>query len=189
MEVEWKYLAACEDDGDRLLAQCQALGWTASSRGVRALLDTYYDTQGLALLRSGQVLRRRVEDGAHKMTLKNPGSQADGLFRREELEGPVDEDGEWYLREHGLLPTLSLRNSRRVFDLTLGETQVELALDKVFYRRGARNAGPDYQVELELKSPEGEEALEALGRALKALPFLTPMTQSKYQRGMALTGC
>lgn len=187
MEIEWKFIADSAEAQRRALARCVELGWRAADGGTRHIVDTYYDTPDQHFLTSGGSIRKRVENGQTKLTVKGASAAVSGQpFRREEYEGALEPH---YFDSRGLKPALTVRNTRRLHLLTLGGTQVELALDCVYFRHQAANAPVEYQVELELKSPSGEDHLLSLGQALALLPGLTAATQNKYQRGMELTGC
>ncbi len=184
MEVEWKFLANTRPDLEACVHRAIDLGWDAAPAGRVVLHDVYYDTPDRALLARGASVRRRTENGVQKVTVKEPVDARDGLFRREEWEKPAREVPADFFLKRGLIPTLHIHNTRRVFLLTKEETQVELALDMVTYRLGNRRAR-EFQVELELKQG-GEDVLAALGEAAKSWPGLTPSTVSKYRRGMGL---
>lgn len=184
MEVEWKFLANTRPDLEACVHRAAGLGWDAAPAGRVALHDVYYDTPDRALLARGASVRRRTENGVQKVTVKEPVDTKDGLFRREEWEKPAREVPADFFAQRGLIPTLHVHNTRRVFLLTKEDTQVELALDMVTYRLGQRRAR-EFQVELELKKG-GEDVLAALGGEAASWPGLTPAAESKYSRGMGL---
>lgn len=187
MEIEWKFLANSRQTAHSAVSRCVELGWVATDDGVRHITDTYYDNDQRDVLTSGSSIRKRVENGKTKLTAKGPSTAIDGQpFRREEYEGPMEPR---FFEERGLKPVLNVRNTRQIVLLSRGQVLIELALDTVYFRHQASNAPVDYQVELELKSKDGEEELMKLGEALKSLNGLTTTTQNKYQRGMALTQC
>lgn len=187
MEIEWKFIADSADAQRHALARCAELGWRAADGGQRHIVDTYYDTPDQHFLTSGGSIRKRVENGQTKLTVKGASAAAAGQpFRREEYEGALEPH---YFDSRGLKPALTVRNTRQLYLLTLDDARVEMALDCVYFRHQAANAPVEYQVELELKSSSGENRLLALGQALTHLDGLTAATQNKYQRGMELTGC
>ncbi len=184
MEVEWKFTAKTRPDLEACVHRASDLGWCAAPAGRVILRDIYYDTPDRQFLAQGASVRRRTENGVQKVTVKEPVDTGDGLFRREEWEKPLREVPADFFSQRGLIPTLHVHNTRRVFLLTKEDVQVELALDMVTYRLGQRRA-QEFQLELELKRGE-EDALNALGEAAKSWPGLTPSGSSKYRRGMAL---
>lgn len=187
MEVEWKFLAETRPDLEACVLRAADLGWRAAPAGRVVLHDVYYDTPDRQLLAQGASVRRRTENGVAKVTVKTPVDAKDGLFRREEWEKPLSEVPADFFSERGLIPTLHVHNTRRPFSLAKGDAWVEMALDMVVYRLGNRRA-QEFQLELELKSEGGEDALRALGEAAKSWPGLAPSPASKYRRGMALLG-
>lgn len=184
MEVEWKFSVKTRPDLEGCVHRAASLGWDAVPAGRVILRDIYYDTPDRRLLARGASVRRRTENGVPKVTVKEPVDTQDGLFRREEWEKPLREVPADFFSERGLIPTLHVHNTRRVFLLTKEDAQVELALDMVTYRLGNRRA-QEFQLELELKKG-GEDALKALGEAARSWPGLTPSGSSKYRRGMEL---
>lgn len=190
MEVEWKLLAANRLTLEGVTHRCAELGWKVVPGGRKRIFDIYYDTPDYSYFTNGGCVRRRVEGGVVKVTFKEPGRVENGLFQRPEREVPLYQiPSADPFAEQGLIATLHVHNSRRLFTLSYADAVVELALDSVSYRLGHRRTPTDHQVELELKSEGGLERLVSLGEALKTDSGFTPMTQSKYQRGMALLQC
>src|SRR5579864_3325064 len=118
-------------------------GMRTADRGVRVLHATYWDTEGLDLLRAGFGLRHRTTDGAHgTWTLKGESATAGDALVREETEVPGDparpaEDAlkplPPSLRGSALQPVATLRTERHIVDLldADGSRWAELADDRV----------------------------------------------------------
>ena len=200
-EIELK-LAVPASVRDALRARLAALG-----RGTRQRLDTtYYDTADLLLARHGMALRLRRAGSRWWQTLKTGAAQR-AFSVRGEWETAVpggrlqparlrDSPLPALLAAHGrprLQPLFSTRFVREVRLVSVGKSQVEVALDlgEIVAGRGrtARRL-PLSELELELKGGK-PRALFRLARALMAgedgppLP-LVAFTESKAARGHRL---
>jgi inorganic triphosphatase YgiF len=217
LEVELK-LSVIGDDPDALLDEVAGLRTLAALRLEPAddhqLRDLYWDLPdgGLHALRLS--LRLRQIDDHAVFTAKGGTSNAEGLFRRYELEVPatrenwVDlrnvlvgegaaladalsgDDPEEWLREAGLTTTQD-RSTRRTIryaypDATADRPLAELALDRTRFDFG--KVLVDYwEIEIE-QLGGGDDAPRELGRALVSLypDRLEPSAMGKYSRGLAI---
>ena len=159
-EVELKF----ELDPGAVAPVEAALARLAAGRPKRERLhSTYFDTPRLALREAGITLRVRRIGRRRIQTVKLTGGAA-GLFDRPEWEGKIEGDTpDWDLaRKTGLAPlardgvakgarrVFSVAVERRRFDLGLGESRIEAALDVGVIEAGKRLA-PIRELELELK--------------------------------------
>jgi len=206
METEIK-LALHPGDAQRLLAHplLQAL----PTQG-RRLLNTYFDTPGLALRDARMALRERHVGRERWLTVKTSGSTVAGLSRRGEWElalaGPrppfaafVDDAAVAAALQSWaptLQPVFSTDFTRRATVLSHAGARIELALDRGEIRVGSgRRARREALLEVELELLDGP--LDALldlahtlvlgpeGQAERALR-LWPESRSKAERGYAL---
>src|SRR3954451_5702915 len=188
MEVELQYLytGSAPPQVPALLA---TLPLGSSSRFL--LVDRYFDTEDLALRRSGHSLRVRVADNdpAPRLTWKGPATR-DGLRsekRRHEIEFPVEllpgsgDELVGLLLEHGLWERIckaseldggaalhqigELRNRRSSHQYEHGLHLLELSWDHVEYPLGPE----EVRLEVELKSAFAERYLEQADAELRAL--------------------
>ncbi|MBF0426712.1 MAG: CYTH domain-containing protein [Magnetococcales bacterium] len=174
----------------------------------RSFLATYYDTPDRALLRARWGLRmRQVTDDQWWVELKGRGSLVAGVARHEELQacsalpvatlgslppGPVRDQALCAARTDPaaaallpLLPLLTTDIQRRILMLTLPDgCQVELAVDAGIIRAGAKVTSV-CEVELELIAGSSL-SLQHLADTLTQRHPLTPATQTKFQKGIAL---
>src|SRR5215207_4199867 len=159
-EVELKF----ELDPGAVAPVEAALARLSAKRLKRERLhSTYFDTPRLALREAGITLRVRRIGRRRIQTVKLTGGAA-GLFDRPEWEGEIEGDTpDWDLaRATGLAPlaragvakgargVFSVAVERRRFDLGLGESRIEAALDVGVIEAGKRSA-PIRELELELK--------------------------------------
>ena len=165
--------------------------WTAYR-----MATTYYDTPDARLGSLRWTLRRRFENGVSVCTLKTP---AAGFGRNEfELEWDdihtaipllVEAGAPAALAEYtagGIVEVCGARFDRLAGQVTLGDTRVELALDRGVLLGGGREL-PFTEVEVELKSGEPNTAV-AYAQALAARFGLRPEHRSKYKRALTLAG-
>ena len=160
------------------------------------MATTYYDTPDALLGRLRWTLRRRFENGVSVCTLKTP---AGGHGRNEfELEWDdihtalplLVENGApaelLTLTAGGIEEVCAARFRRLAGKVMLGDTQVELALDKGVLIGGGREL-PFVEVEIELKS--GSEAVAvAYAQTLAEKYGMRPESRSKYKRALMLAG-
>ncbi|MBQ8237836.1 MAG: CYTH domain-containing protein [Oscillospiraceae bacterium] len=160
------------------------------------MATTYYDTPDALLGKLRWTLRRRFENGVSVCTLKTP---AGGHGRNEyELEcGDIHtalpllvEAGApaelLTLTAGGIQEVCAARFHRLAGQVLLGDTTVELALDKGVLLGGGREL-PFVEVEVELKSGDQATAV-AYAQALAAKFNLRPEPKSKYKRALMLAG-
>ena len=187
-EFELKY-AAEESAFDGL--KLESSDWTPYQ-----MATTYYDTPDAKLGKLHWTLRRRFENGVSVCTLKTP---AGGLGRNEfELEWDdihtalprlVEAGAPAALLDYtaeGIEEVCAARFDRLAGKVQLGDTVVELALDKGVLIGGGKEL-PFVEVEVELKS--GSEAI-AVGYAqtLAEKYNMRPEHKSKYKRALMLAG-
>lgn len=155
---------------------------------------TYYDTPEGSLAARWYTLRHRQENSRHVCTLKTP---VDDFGRGEfEVDCPCIQDAIGILCKlsgiaelpelvsAGLTPVCGAKFTRTAKTLTLGDTTVELALDKGILTGGGKEI-PLCEVEVELKSGDRNEAL-TFARILAEKFGLQPEKKSKFRRALAL---
>lgn len=193
MELEQKYLVEDEDAMGKARLLLSTLV-PASRPEDKAQHDLYYDTRDLALLNRGASLRVRRKGTRYLLTIKDGGSRQDGRFCRAEQEFSLRLPDPEFCRPAILSafpdlppncdfrPVVGVENQRTTLLL---DGRVEAALDRVVYTQGGAPTGGELQLELESVGEGGEALLEQLVQALRSVPGLTPMSESKYQRAMA----
>ncbi|AZS19607.1 MULTISPECIES: inorganic triphosphatase [unclassified Caulobacter] len=185
-EIELKFLIPPE-------AAEAILGALDGEGAVRQLDATYYDTADHALRRAGFGLRVRDGEGGRKQTLKS--ASAGGVFSRGEWEetiaGPAPDRGALartpvaqILAEAALAPVFTTRVERVIRLVRVGETLIEVALDRGELSAGDRHAVV-CELELELKAGEAQ-ALFDLARTLARHAPLRLSLISKAERGYSL---
>lgn len=182
MELELKYIMV-DATAEGVLATVLADGWHITESREISQRDVYYDSPELSVKKAGNSMRLRYCEGEVLFTKKTALTCKDGLFRREEEEYPVSAPPP---ELDGLGPVLTVDNRRNIYLIEKDGCVVELAFDLVTYRADGKEAGPERQLEVELKSQTDLPALEELAVKLIALPGIIPMTTSKYDRGTAL---
>lgn len=193
MELEQKYLVRDEEamNEARLLLSTLA---PAGQPEHGEQHDVYYDTRELFLLHRGASLRVRRKGNRYRLTIKEGGGRAGGRFCRPEQEFPLRLPDPELCRSAilsafpelpancGFRPVAWVENRRTTLLL---DGKVEAALDRVTYALGGAPTGGELQLELEVTGEGGEALLDRLVQALRSVPGLTPMTESKYERAMA----
>ena len=187
-EFELKFLA--EESAFEGLKQ-ETDQWTSFE-----MATTYYDTEDARLGKRHWTLRRRFENGVSVCTLKTPAGK---LERREfELEGGDIHDAipqlcnlgaPAELLEYtaaGVVEVCSARFHRWAGQVTLGDTRVELALDKGVLMGGSKEQ-PFVEVEVELKAGDPDVAV-AYAKSLAHRFCMHPESKSKYKRALTLAG-
>lgn len=193
MELEQKYLVLDPEAANRARLLISTLAPVTRTQ-TKAQHDVYYDTRDQALLRRGASLRIRRKDTKYTLTIKSGGDRNGGRFCREEQEFPLRLP-EPELRREAILsafrdlpanctfrPVAKVENRRTTLVL---DGKVEAAFDRVTYPQSAAPEEEELQLELEVVAEGGELLLDRLVQALRSVPGLTPMTESKYQRAMA----
>lgn len=162
---------------------------------VRQQHAVYYDSATHRLRDGGFSLRVRRNGEGCIQTLKH--SQGGGLFQRQEWETPVaglDLDlaalrgtpVEPLTAETPLAPVFTVEVERRIHVWTHGRTRIEVSLDTGVIVAGERHeAVGELELELVAGSPK---ALFALAHQLQARADLTPLFESKAERGYRLAG-
>ena len=187
-EFELKFLA---EEGVFEALKQESHCWTSYQ-----MATTYYDTADGKLSRLRWTLRRRFENGRSVCTLKTPaGKQERHEFEVEcgdivtaipllcAMDAPAD------LLDYtadGVVEVCGARFHRWAGQVHLGDTHVELALDKGVLL-GADKELPFVEVEVELKAGDPQVAV-AYARALAQRFQLRPESQSKYKRALTLAG-
>jgi len=197
MEIEAKYRLT-EDTSPE---QIEALDWRPFRLGARAEIrqrDTLWDTEVMALSSSGHAVRLREAGAQPLVTLKGPGTVADGVHEREELELPADDrqPAGWpapikqrlhaLVGDEQLLPIFEIHNHRRAWPLLENGTVVgEVALDRGTIEAGGRSQAL-HELEIELKGAASREVLNAVTEQLRRQLPVEPEDRSKFARGLAL---
>lgn len=176
------------------------------------LLNTYFDTASLSLMRQRVAVRERRIGRRTLLTVKTAGQSVGGLSQRGEWEAPT-RPGHWDFASlvddvalaHSLdqlagqlVPLFRTDFVRRSWLLDFDDARIEVALDQGHISTGHR--GPQGQrvepiLELELELQQGSpQALLALAQRLALGPqgdaatalWLYPFHRSKAERGLAL---
>jgi inorganic triphosphatase YgiF len=147
----------------------------------RTIADTYLDTADAALREGGGRLRIRVQNGRQLATFKRSlEGAADGVRRREEVEGPADGDPELsdaflaarVLSSDPLAPVGTLHTSRAAREYRHGDLVVEAVIDHLRY--------PDGSQETRVEAEGDEASVEAFGNELeRAVGGLEPARTTK----------
>jgi inorganic triphosphatase YgiF len=161
--------------------------------------NVYYDTADRRLGNARYGLRIRQTDGHSVATLKGPGDDSAGTFRREEWEFATDnpDPATWpageareralsIINQMPLLPLLTIETQRRHTIALRDEVEIaEFSLDQsTIYA----NQQSEHFCELEIELlPAGSEAdLSALEHSLGQHIPLVPEDRTKLERGIAL---
>ncbi|HVL54119.1 MAG TPA: CYTH domain-containing protein, partial [Vitreimonas sp.] len=201
IEVELKYRAKSIAAGERVLSSDELAGLTAgaATRTVQ-FDDRYVDTADGALARAGFAARLRTTPAGTILSVKSTSrrSDASGVHRREELEGPADRTArpnEWPVSDARslilelcgdapLVELVTIRQLRRRRLLRDERTTIELSLDEVDVV--ARSQVVDRWVELEAELVKGDEGpLLELAKILEADRDLMPARTSKLEGALA----
>jgi inorganic triphosphatase YgiF len=147
----------------------------------RTIVDTYLDTADRALRAGGGRLRIRVQNGRQLATFKRSlEGAADGVRRREEVEGPADGDPELSdafraaraLSAAALEPVGTLHTERTAREYRHGALVVEAVIDHLRY--------PDGSEETRVEAEGDEESVEAFARELEeAVAGIAPASTTK----------
>ena len=192
MEIELKLLLPAS--GQRRFLRQPVLR-AAQATGNRRLVNIYYDTPDLQLLRRGMALRLRRQDRQWLQTVKCSGQHQGALAARPEWEVPYvgrfdfaaidDARVRRFLERPKLLsaltPIFETSFLRRAWSLP----GLELVLDRGWIAAGGRRE-PISEIEVELTADGQLEQLFALAGKLAAHQLLLPAWQSKAERGYRL---
>lgn len=216
MEIEAKFDIVTPEEVtlERVLSVLAETG-VKSHRILKAVmvLDTYYDTEDLALYRAGAGLRVRRKAEKTVLTLKVKGERSGAVFSRQELEGEPDAEllGTIHnvLLQHGFLdeetrvdperiedpgqfadwglkPVVAIQSERHKCNLVRGEAFAELSYDQVFFVHADQScAHPSLEVEaLEDRfEPDIVDLAGILQRTFGSA--LAPQASSKYELAVA----
>jgi CHAD domain-containing protein len=198
IEVEMKYEVATPGGGDRYLVAPELGPFTPDGqvRSVR-VEDRYVDSADWALARAGFATRLRKTSRGTEIGLKAHNATGDRLQRREEIEGPADEElvpAGWpasqarteileLCGDEPLVELLTVRQLRRVRPLQAGATRAELSVDEVEVVSGGRVLDTFEELEVELKRGD-EKPLAALVELFDADAGLRPVSRSKLDRAV-----
>lgn len=196
IEIEGKFQIPDADTFQRLLSVSRLGEYSCDDPEHIQVLDRYYDTEDLSLLRDGYACRLRSEGDRTLVTIKGLGEVVDGVHRRQELEEVISGDvdprtwpagpaRELVLRRIGerpLIPLVELhqaRARRRIH--RAGHAVGILSLDRTM----ARSAGHTltwWELEIELHREDDLADLKRLSQILQSLFALRPEAESKFLR-------
>jgi len=198
IEVEMKYEVATPGGADRYLVAPELGPFTPDGqvRSVR-VEDRYVDSADWALARAGFATRLRRTSRGTEIGIKAQNASTGRLQRREEIEGPADEElvpAGWpasqarnvimeLCGDEPLVELLTVRQLRRVRSLRAGATRAELSLDEVEVVSEGRILDTFEELEVELKRGS-EEPLAALVEMFDADRALRPVSRSKLDRAV-----
>jgi inorganic triphosphatase YgiF len=147
----------------------------------RTIVDTYLDTADAALRAGGGRLRIRLQNGRRLATFKRSlEGAADGVRRREEVEGPADGDPELSdafraartLTSDALEPVGTLHTDRAARAYRHDALSVEAVIDHLRY--------PDGSEETRVEAEGDEQSVDAFSRELeRAIGGLVPAATTK----------
>jgi len=216
MEIEAKFDIVTPEEVtlERVLSALEEVGVqsTTMSKAV-SVLDTYYDTDDLALYRAGAGLRVRRKAEKTVLTLKVQGVRSGAVFSRQELEGKPDVEllGKIHnvLLQHGFLdeetrvdperiedlgqfadwglkPVVAIQSERRKCILARDEDFAELSYDQVFFVHADQShAHPSLEVEA-LEDRFESDILDLAGFLQRTFgSALAPQASSKYELAVA----
>ena len=159
-----------------------------------AMETTYYDTPDGAFSARHWTVRRRLENGKSICTFKFP---VDAIGRGEfEVENPdltdaieelcklSNKEELSVLAKDGLIPVCGARFTRTAIALNVGNTQLELALDRGVLLGGGKEI-PLFEAEAELKAGDSQD-VDRFGAYLQAAFDLQPEQLSKFARAKKL---
>lgn len=173
-------------------------GTHALDRGTVELSATYWDTDGLALLRAHLGLRHRSAPGeAGRWTLKAGNGSVGLAVSREETDfpGPKEKPPAEALAavraqagEVELQPIASLVTSRHTVDLVAGDARrAEVADDRVAVLCEGRTVSTFREVEVELFDAD-QALIDAVMSRLRAAGAGDPDSTPKYVRALRALG-
>lgn len=199
IEIEAKFIIPNRKTFNRILQSIQQNDPPGGKPAARQVIDTYIDTETRTFFKAGYAFRIRRRGTGLLLALKALGSQADMIHRRPEYEialpagsnplqasswpsGQFKEMVQSTMGDSPLEHLLTVTQLRTICPLHKAERPVvELSLDEVRFDAGV----PCFELELELL-PEGtEEELEQIAGSFKTRWDLTPVSTSKFERGLA----
>ena len=198
IEVEMKYEVATAGGGDRYLVAPELGPFTPDGPVTSVRVeDRYVDSADWALARAGFATRLRKTSRGTEIGLKAQNASRGRLQRREEIEGPADEElvpAGWpasqartvileLCGDEPLVELLTVRQLRRVRPLQAGATRAELSVDEVEVISGGRVLDTFEELEVELKRGD-EKPLSALVALFDGDPGLHPVSRSKLDRAV-----
>ncbi|WP_299795524.1 CYTH and CHAD domain-containing protein [uncultured Shewanella sp.] len=175
----------------------------SESKGVKKLINSYFDTPDLQLRKWDMGLRVRNCDGAREQTIKTAGSVIGGIHSRPEFNVAIEQDRPELIKfPEKIWPELSnisaLQNdltrlfntnfNRQTWHIYVDDSLVELALDVgniSVNREGETVSEPICELEFELMAGE-TSALIKLGRIVSEQIPVRLGKASKAQRGYRL---
>jgi CHAD domain-containing protein len=201
LEIEAKFSIPDEETFQRLKDTTTVAGFRLGSGEVAELYDRYLDTAGKNALAQGYALRIRCHGSRYLGTLKGLGTALGAIHRRAEYEvelieplplsaWPPSEARDLALRLCGddrlntLFEIRQTRHSRPLYDAE--QAVVEFHLDRVHLSKEGVEITTYLELEAELLLDEDEEELEAIASELQMLWGVTPQSQSKFERALAL---
>lgn len=205
MEIELK-LNVVPDDILRVMRQERLEGLVQGRPSSKRVISRYLDSDDMTLHENDLSLRTRTEGKKVLQTLKVGGKDKVGVSERHEWEMPIaGPDPDLPLLRHtdgvpgkaaGLLKKLDGGDSlhelfvvdvkRTTWQLQVGESHLEMALDQGVVQRGKDHL-PIAELELEIKSGDKAAVFE-VAREIAALVPVLPAERSKGTRGYALAG-
>ena len=197
LETEQKYDAGADFVLPRLDGLPELGGRRAADPKRTYLSATYFDTEGLDLIKHRITLRRRVGGDDEGWHLKLPVRQD----TRQELHAPLDDSGQVPARlaarveditaGQSLRPIAILDTERTVVTLAgPGGALAEVADDRVTaVRFGETDSEPMSwrEIEVEAKSATGAALLEPVGRALRGAGAKPSASGSKLARVLGVS--
>jgi CHAD domain-containing protein len=201
MEIEAKFVIPTRAVYRRLRKADTLAGYRLSPAEIKHVRDAYLDTAQRAIEKAGYACRKRVQDNAILITLKQLLPASGALHRREEIEmalandqqpsqwpaGPVRDRVLQWIGQDPLVKRFELSQSRHVRLMSSPQAWhvAELSLDEV--RLSSRNhAQVQYVCEVELLPQGNEQDLAEIQHCLQQEWGLLPEPQSKYERALAL---
>lgn len=160
--------------------------------------DFYYDTpDGILYSTSGSLRVREFNDGKRRLTFKTFISDEDGILTRNEYEGSIVDSNEEAIRnvvnqvfpdyDGEILHVLTLETHRWMLSTELYYT---VCIDNCKFINPSDGAEVQSFAEVEIESMRGvieySEDLRNFISTLKSSFGMTPVTNSKYERGYAL---
>ena len=201
MEIEAKFAVTDAAIAKQLQTVETIAGMTLTSGDTARLRDTYLDTRDRRLLTAGWVCRRRQEDDAPLITVKQIAAARGAIHEREELEVVLAEDApprEWsaspardrvleLIGDEPLHALFELRQTRvRRNVLKGGAVIAEWSVDRVSARVGEEWLG-FAELEIELTPQGTADDLANIVARVQAEWGLAPESQSKFERVLAWT--
>jgi inorganic triphosphatase YgiF len=206
IETEIKFLLPEEFTEEDITQALESIGFVIRWRSTEKQIDTYFDTTGLTLLRSGVSLRLRRIGRTRVCTLKLPISQKESVMRRHEIQWEIPdieaEQDELQVIRHSpdgandafsklgvksVTPVLRVLTFRHRGEAASSNgLLVDVVVDRTTF---TSTRGQAKQSELELELRVGDNGgMEELARTLREHLKLAPSERSKFTVGMELVG-